>query len=689
MVNLMVAIGPSICSCDAGVAGDSGHDETRPPVDARALAGVRIPFVENRGQLDPKVLFYAATFAGTVFVTDEGLTYAFHDSSHPEGPGPAGVVVRERFLTPGAFHPRALDRSPTVVNYFVGERESWRSGVPAYGAVDLGDVWPSIRVELQAHGNNVEKVFTVQPEGRVSDIRVEVDGATAIGVDDAGRLQLETELGDVAMTPPTAFQDIDGLRRVVEADYWVEGLTYGFTAAADPRYPLVIDPLLASTFLGGNNGDRGFGIALGLGGTVFVVGQTQSIDFPVNAFDTSFNGGGEDAFVSKFDAGLGSLLASTYLGGSGSDLAAAVAMGPGGTVYVTGQTQSANFPVNGFDTSYNGLGDAFVSKFDAGLGSLLASTYLGGSGSDVARAVAVGPSGGGTVFVTGFTQSTDFPATAGSIDATLNGVYDGFVSKFGSGLGSLMASTYLGGNAFDQAFGVALGLGGTVFVTGFTQSSDFPATGYDTSLSGPVDAFVSKLDSGLGTVLASTYLGGSGIDIARGIANGLGGTVFVTGFTQSADFPATGYDTSFNGVADAFVSKFDGGLGSLLGSTYLGGSDNELPFAIALGPGGTVYVTGQTQSFDFPAGGFDTSYNGLVDAFVSKLDAGLGSLLASTYLGGTAFDTTLAIAVGPGGTALVTGSTQSADFPWTVGVFDTSFNSGGDDAFVTILDANL
>ena len=440
-----------------------------------------------------------------------------------------------------------------------------------------------------------------------------------------------------------------------------------------------------------------------------MTGYTDSTDFPTTngAYDTSFNGGSYNVFISKLDSGLTSLLASTYLGGSGSDSGNSLTLDTSGNVYVTGYTDSTDFPTtNGaYDTSFNGGSyDVFISKLDSGLTSLLASTYLGGSNGtsgDFGYALALDTSG--NVYVTGQTTSSNFPTTSGAYDTSYNSSGDGyadvFISKLDSGLTSLLSSTYLGGSeANDEGRSLFLDTSGNVYVTGWTYTTDFPTTSgaYNTSSNGKSDVFASKLDGELTILLASTYLGGSGYDGSYSLTLDTSGNVYVTGYTESSDFPTTSgaYDTSYNGRGtdngDVFVSKLDSGLTSLLASTYLGGSSGDSGNSLALDTSGNVYVLEYTESSDFPttSGAYDTSFNGDYDVFVSKLDSRLTSLLASTYLGGSSGDSSNSLALDTSGNVYVPGYTESTDFPTTSGAYDTSYNGNGD-VFVSKLDSNL
>ena len=350
-------------------------------VDTKRLAKINLPFIENNGQIHEDVKYYASTFAGTAFVTEDHITYSLMKSSPKEEDGEnqiQGIALKESFLTKEALHPRGLDRSDSIVNYFVGAEENWRSNVPTYNAVSLGELWPYVDVELKAYGANIEKIFKVYPGGSVEDIRLSLDGVLSLNVNEECELILETELGDLAMTKPVAFQDIDGVQKDVEAFYLVEGSTYGFAVGDyDPHYPLVIDPLLASTFIGGGGDDRGFAIALDSSDNVFVTGFTGSSDYPTTtgAFDETHNAG-RDVFVTKLKNDLsGPLLASTFIGGGADDRGLAIVLDSSGNLLVAGLTTSSNYPTTtgAFDETHNGSLDVFVTKLTGDL-SLMEAT---------------------------------------------------------------------------------------------------------------------------------------------------------------------------------------------------------------------------------------------------------------------------------------------------------------------------
>jgi len=654
---------------------------------------VQVPFIENRGQVESKeVRFYAKTFGGTIFVEQSGvLTY------HLPASDKKGVVIKE-ILTQKWINAKGLEPSPTRVNYFIGnDKSNWRTNIPTYGSISLGEIYRGIELKLKAYGNNVEKLFTVSPGGDAQAMRIKMKGARGLKVTDGGELEVLTELGTIKFTKPIAYQEAGGKKDTVEVAYALhEGNVYGFNVGDyDKNRPLIIDPLLAGTFIGGSDSDLGYSIALDSSRNVYVTGETAFSDFPTTpgGYDTNFNGG-RDVFVSKLDNNLSSLLASTFIGGSNWDGGLSISLDSGGNVYVTGWTLSSDYPTifGCYDTSHNGWTDVFVSKLDNSLSSLVASTFIGGSGYDYGNSIAL--DSGGNVYVTGETESTGYPTIFGCYDTSFNGGYDVFVSKLDSTLGSLLESTFIGGSNSDRGNSIALDSGGHVYVTGYTVSTDYPTIFgcYDTSFNGGYnDVFVSKLNGSLSSLLASTFIGGSDQDEGNSIALDSGGNVYVTGWTFSSDYPTVFgcYDTGHNGSQDVFVSKLDSTLGSLLEGTFIGGSDSDYGNSIVIDSGGNVYVTGETKSTDYPTpGGYDTSNNGRGDVFVSKLNNTLISLLAGTFIGGSNDDYGESIALDSGGNVYVTGWTFSTDYPTIFGCYDTSYN-GGQDVLVSKLDSNL
>jgi hypothetical protein len=390
--------------------------------------------------------------------------------------------------------------------------------------------------------------------------------------------------------------------------------------------------LVYAGFLGGSGDDYGYGIAVDASGNAYVTGWTGSSNFPaVVGPDTSHNGG-DDAFVAKVNPSGTALVYSGFLGGSIYDWGFGIAVDASGNAYVTGWTQSSNFPaVVGPDTSYNGYWDAFVAKVNPAGTALVYAGFLGGSDDDKGWGIAVDASG--NAYVTGYTYSSDFPAVVGP-DTGHNGNWDAFVAKVNPSGTALVYSGFLGGSGSDVGRGIAVDASGNAYVTGGTASADFPAVvGPDTGHNGNWDAFVAKVNPSGTALVYSGFLGGSDWDEGWGIAVDASGNAYVTGDTRSWDFPAVGGpDTSYNGNFDAFVAKVNPSGTALVYAGFLGGSSHDDGRGIAVDSSGNAYVTGETYSSDFPAVvGPDTSFNGgYDDAFVAKVGAGGGGPFTGT-----------------------------------------------------------
>jgi hypothetical protein len=388
--------------------------------------------------------------------------------------------------------------------------------------------------------------------------------------------------------------------------------------------------LAFSTFFGSSNdNDYAGAVALADGDRIVVTGATDSDSFPTTAgaFDRTYNGGGSDAFVAMFSTQAETLFYSTLFGGSSDDNGTGVTVAAGEEAIVGGTTSSDNFPTSlgGYDRSYNGGTDGFVTRFNAAASVLVHSTFFGGTDDDQLNAIAA--SGAGDVVVTGSTRSTDLPHTASAYDSTLAAELDVFVASFDATNGAFEASTYLGGGWPDYGNAVVVTDDGDVVIAGETESDDFPVTpdAFDGEFSVFSDACIAKFDGALTTLEFSTFLGGRQFEGAFGVDLDGESRVVVTGYTASGDFPVTEdfFGQTINrGVTDAFVSQLSPDGSALIYSSYLGGTAPDFAFAVAVGVVERTHVTGFTSSYDFPTTetAFDTSYSGgNIDAFVTRL----------------------------------------------------------------------
>jgi len=467
---------------------------------------------------------------------------------------------------------------------------------------------------------------------------------------------------------------------------------------------------VASTFIGGTDTDDAYepSIALDHEGNVYISGFTLSKDFPTtkDAFGVKFNGGKSDRFISKLNGNLKLLLASTYIGGkglaspfiggNGDELGHAVAIDSDGYVYIAGYTESPDFPTSdgAYDRSYNGGRDVYVSKFDSKLKRLIASTFIGGTGDEGYKWPRIGMivDKKGNIYVTGLTHSVDFPTSINAFDRSFNGgpeSGDIFIVKIDNNLSKILGSTYLGGAKDEWRVSITIDEKNNVIVCGETESPDFPTIpgSYDNNMNVKKDIFISKFNHDLTKLTSSTLFGGSGIDEALSIKASKQGNIFITGYTESRDFPTTSnaYRRKWSGGdRDAYLAQFSNNLDKLIACTLFGGSSRDVSKGLFLNNQDQVYVVGVTSSTDFPITKKilnRNSFQGL-DSFIAKFDTGFNQLLWSTAFGGSKNDVACCIAMDRKKNLFIAGNTSSLDFPVTNDVYDVTYNGGFYDCFL-------
>jgi hypothetical protein len=460
---------------------------------------------------------------------------------------------------------------------------------------------------------------------------------------------------------------------------------YNFSVICSESITATYPNLTFSTYLGGEDGaEYAGGIAIAPDGSYYISGQTASTDFPTQHAYNNTTSGNRDVTITKFRSN-NSLLWSTYFGGSDSEGSFDVALAGDSSCYITGYTRSSDFPLlNAYNSTYCGSDDAFLSKFAAN-GSLLWSTYLGGSDQDSGYSIAVAADG--SCYVTGITMSSDFP-TKNAFESTYNGGnFDAFIAKFSSN-GSLIWSSFLGGDRIDVGYGLAVTSDSSCYITGLTASLDFPTkNAYDTIPNGYWDVFVTKFHPN-GSLSWSTLLGGSAYEEGLGIDAGSDGSCYVTGQTTSPNFPTQhAFNSTYGNWEEAFVTKFAAN-GSLLWSTYLGGNDVDSGYDVVVTSNGSCFVTGRTGSDNFPIkNAYDEIRKLAFDAFVTKFSSD-GFLLWSTFLGGNDTDEGHGISIGSDGSCYVMGKTWSADFP-TQNAYDNTLGATSDIFIVKFVDTPL
>ncbi|MBN1419595.1 MAG: SBBP repeat-containing protein [Planctomycetes bacterium] len=664
----------------------------------------RIPlrFEENRGQADRRAAFLCRAPGYTLYLlksTSEMSASAVIRFRHAEG----STVVRMDICgaRPDA-RAEGLDPLASFSHYFKGaDPSAWVRDVPHWGRVRVREVYPGIDIAYFASDRSLEYDFILRPGADPERIVLAFEGMLDLRIDDGGDLVLRVSAAgrEVRVRRPVAYQPTEGEPRAIAGRFVARGeRRIGFEIGPyDRTRPLVIDPTLSySTFLGGSGWDIGYSIAVDSHGKAYITGSTvdDTTDFPTTngVYDTTHNGN-SDAFVAKLTADGSGLEYSTFLGGSGDDAGYGIAIDSSGNAYLTGTTADAvtDFPTTGgaYDTGHNGGKDVFAAKLTSDGSGLTYSTFLGGSGDDEGRGIAVDASG--KAYVTGSTadDTTDFPTTNGVYDTTHNGANDVFVAKLSSDGSGLDYSTFLGGSGNDLGRGIRIDSGGRAYVTGYTAdaATDFPATdgAYDTGHNGGNDAFVAKLNADASDLDYSTFLGGSGSDEGYAIAIDSGGMAYVTGSTadDTTDFPTTdgAYDTSHGGgPEDVFVTKVNADGSDLEYSSFLGGENVEMGYGIAVDGNGCAFLTGLAYTGFPTSNAFQSSPGGDTDAFVAAFNSAGSGLCYSSYHGGSAGDVGCAIAVDASGSAYVTGYTDDGvtDMPVTDGAYDTSQNGQGD-----------
>jgi len=670
-------------------------------------------FELNQGQTDAQVRYLSRNSGYDLFLTPGEAVMVLHKQQKKQSTG--GTVSREAKTDKAEAQTRNVARmrlmganpKPTITgrdilpgksHYFIGnDRNRWHTSIPQYARVAYEGVYPGIDLAFYGTNRQLEYDFIVKPGADPNKIMIAFSGMDTLALGMNGDLILQMGGDTIIHRAPRIYQEMNGEKRSIKGHYVLyDGNRAGFHVASyDTKRPLVIDPELTySTYLGGSNIDEGYGIAVDNNNYAYVTGRTSSLApsaFPttVNAVQTT-NGGGYDVFVAKFNSTGSSLLYSTYLGGSSTDEGYGIAV-DGSYIYVTGRTQSTDFPttVNAVqDAIGGGAGtDAFVAKFNAAGSSLLYSTYLGGSGLEYGKSIAVNSSE--NAHVTGYTTSADFPTLGTSYQPVSGGTTDIFVTKINPTGSALVYSTYLGGTSIDEGYGIAVDGNDYAYVTGRTQSTDFPTTvnAVQDAIGGGAgtDAFVAKFNAAGSSLLYSTYLGGTALEYGRGIAVDSSENVYVTGYTTSGDFPTQNpYQPVSSGTTDIFVTKVNATGSALEYSTYLGGASVDEGYGIAVDGNDYAYVTGRTLSSNLPTtvDAVQTTNGSGNDAFITKLNAAGSSLLYSTYLGGTNHDYGQSIAVDSSENVYVTGYTTSGDFP-TQNPYQTYVAGSGSNAFVT------
>jgi uncharacterized repeat protein (TIGR03803 family) len=593
---------------------------------------------------------------------------------------------------------------PGTINYFMGNDPSnWHTNVPTYEKVRYKNIYPGVDLVYYGNQSHLEYDFIVAPNVDPAGIKlvfsaqVQTDSTLRQPrIDRSGDLVIDVDGREVRFNKPFVYQTSakPGVQTPVAARYVLRANhQIGFEVGPyDRSKQLVIDPVLAySTYLGGNDYDSGFGVAVDASGNILVAGTTASTNFPTaNAFQSQ-NNGSEDIFVTKFNPAGNSVIYSTYIGGHGDDNCEALTLDASGNAYVTGFTASGTFPTkNPIQAKRTGGQNVFLSKLDPS-GNLLFSTYYGGSGIDQAYGVVVDSSG---VYLAGTTTSANFP-TLNAFQSLRPSPTSAFLAKFATDGSAVIYSTFLGGAGGGTiAYALAVDASQSAYVTGQTGSASFPLlTPFQSqkkSPQGSTDVFVTKFVPAGNALAYSTYLGGSGTQSPGGIAVDSSGNAYVAGGTASSDFPTQSpLQAKSGGGYDQFVTKLNSGGNGLLYSTYIGGNQNDTSIAIKVDSSGNAYVAGYSLSTNFPTttNAFQPTSGGNWDATVIELNSAGSAFIYSSYLGGSGLDYSTALTLDSLNNVYVTGGEASTNFPITSNAFQSTYGGGSDDAFLAVIAA--
>jgi hypothetical protein len=697
---------------------------------AEAYGRLPLSFEANQGQTDSRVKFVARGSGYTLFLTNREAVLALSTAqrSKQKNPTPSEAVVQMKLLganpTPAVS---GIEQLPGRSNYFIGnDPKKWSTSVPNYARVRYQDIYPGIDLVYYGNQEQLEYDFLVAPGTNPKAIALNIEpaptlpdnrhsSALSLRIARNGDLVVRLNRQEIRFHKPVAYQDAAASmgasppegRKFIDAGYVLEAKNQvGIRLSSyDKTRPLVIDPVMwYSSYLGGSGPDQAASIAVDSAGNVYVAGYTQSTDFPkVNqipgACQSGCDSGNDDAFVTKISASGKLLVYSSYLGGSGGDSASSIAVDSAGNVYLTGGGNSSDFPrVNQIPGACLGscgngsTNDAYVTKINAAGNALVYSSLIGGSGDENDGGFAsIAVDSVGNAYITGNTFSTDFPRVNQIPGACLgscgNGnAQDAFVTKINAAGSALLYSSYVGSSGTDIGFGIAVDGSGNAYLTGLTLSSDFPRVNQipgacngacGNSLN--YDVYLTKINAAGSALVYSSYIGGSDQDYGRGIAVDSLGNAYLAGRASSSDFPVVNQIPGAcpENSCSAFAAKINAAGTAFVYSSRFGGSNGVgQAHAIAVDNAGSAYVTGETQSSDFPRlnqiigaclGSCGTGAN--VDGFVTKINAAGSALVYSSYLGGSGDDNggsfvcNAAVAVDSSQNAYLSGCTLSTDFP--------------------------
>ena len=705
-------------------------------------------FVENRGQWPDEVRFRLQLDGLTMWVTDRGAVYDLYERVEPlfvmlsfdqrdamagsalsmrdEPSRVCGHVLRAEFVGISE-NVEAIggDKLSGYVNYVVGDDESrWGRNCRIYSSVRLNDVYDGIDLLYYIDQGLPRFDVIVAPGVDLSILRMSLDGAIGVHRSSAGRLVIGTSVGDLEMRDLLVYQTNEkGERCQVPSAFRLtdEGDIVLDLGPYRRDRELIVDPLIYSTLIGSPTQDHLGVMDVDDAGNVYLAGWTHTNDYPTTpgAYDTTHDNQ-IDVFITKLDASGSTLIYSTFLGSGHYDRCSGIHVDSLGDAYITGSVERSGlgkneFPTTAgvFDTTHAGRSKSFVAKLNGDGSDLIFSTLVGGEGNTYESTVDIEVDDEGFIYLAGRAFYQDgvtkyYPTTEGAYSRVHRGHSDIFVTKMDPQGTSLIYSTFIGSAQADYVHDLAIDSDGNAYVAGSSglierDSAFYPTTpgAFDVTYEDELDAVLTKLNADGSALAYSTFIGSNGDDIAIGVDVNDRGEAYITGSTATGGVPfpttANAFRTTSIGDVDAFAMKFDADGSSLLFSTLLGSTGDDVAYDIAVDRNGDVYLIGYTEFTDlifsdvmglFPTtlDAYDTLHGGSTDLFLTKMNAQGSLLLYSTVIGGSGHEIGIDLAIDGIGGVYVAGEvypirSEPVDFPTTPGAFQPT-HAGDTDAFI-------
>ncbi|MFX0102070.1 MAG: SBBP repeat-containing protein [Candidatus Hodarchaeota archaeon] len=635
-------------------------------------------FIENNGQYnDDSLKYYYKGEQNSVYFYKSKVSFGIFDTQLNET-----ISIDITCPNSNLVEPAGRKQNAHKINIFKGDFKC--TDITTWNEIWYDNLYPGIDLRYYHSDQGLKYDFQVNPGSNPNDINIQIDGPINLIVED-DLVSIQSDYSNSVIYLEDSglyvFQMNPNLEKI-EAIFKdiIDGQnSYTFKIKNyDSRSTLIIDPvwLHFSTYLGGNDSDEGRDITVDTQGNCYVTGYTYSDNFPIlNENQTRQQN--RDVFVTKINSTGNGLVYSTFIGGTQYDRGSAIFVDDSGSAYITGETYSSDFPFENPYQTYNASADAFVVKLSPSGNVIEYCTCLGTNMMDYGYGIAV--DGSGNCYVSGQTGAAGFPVTLNRYQ-THQGGTDAFVTKLNATGNGLLFSTYIGGNNTDYCSGIDFDQSGNCYIIGYTLSSNFPLVNELQNVTGGgYDIFVTKLNSSGDGLVYSSKIGGDAAEYGRDIVVDTSGNCYVTGNTDSSNFPTVNPYQTDQPSMDVIAFKLNATGNGLLYSTYIGGDDYDYAQACAIDDLGNCYIAGDTESSNFPLNHSLQSLN-TRDAFVLKLNTSGNGVVYSTLLGGDGNSYGRGIAVDDDNNAYITGYTTGSGYPMVNPLYGPQ---GGDDAYVS------